>query len=129
MRHRATALIIRDKKLLLIREGEYCYTPGGGIQEGETAEEAITRECMEEIGVSVIASRPYFTYDCITIQSKRPQRNYCFFVDIQGVPAARDDDPVQDAMWLTYEEIVARADVIPYEQEIIYVRLLTVGLI
>lgn len=129
MRHRATALIIRDKKLLLIREGGYCYTPGGGIQEGETPEGAIVRECMEEIGVSVLASRPYFTYDCITVQSKRSQRNYCFFVDIEGIPAACDDDAVEDTMWLTYEEIVARTDVIPYEQEIIYNRLRDEGLI
>ncbi|MDP2630164.1 MAG: NUDIX hydrolase [Candidatus Uhrbacteria bacterium] len=129
MRHRATALIIRDKKLLLVLEGGYCYTPGGGIKEGETAEQALARECMEEVGVSVLAARPYFTYDCITVHRKIPQRNYCFFVEIEGVPAACDDDAVQDALWLTYEEIAARTDIIPYEQEMMYDRLREEGLI
>ncbi len=129
MRQRVTAIIIKDKKLLLIQEGGYCYTPGGGVEEGETHEEAIARECREEIGVSVLATRPYFTYDCVTVQQKTPQRNYCFFVDIEGVPSASDEDIVEDVFWLTYDELCARTDIILYEQEMLYDRLHAEGLI
>lgn len=129
MRQRATAIIIQDKKLLLIREGGYCYTPGGGIEEGESAEEAIVRECREEIGVSVLGTKPYFTYDCITVQRQTPQRNYCFFVDIEGIPVASDEDAVEEAFWATYDELLARTDIILYEQEMLYDRLHVEGLI
>jgi len=121
MRQRVTALIIRDKKILLVQEAGYCYTPGGGVEEGESHDEAIARECIEEIAGTVLASQPYFTYDCITLHSHTPQRNYCYFVEIQGEPCASNE--IEGIFWLSYEELRTREDIIPYEQEYIFDRL------
>lgn len=56
-RNSAKALIIRDGNLLAIKYadsgGEYYALPGGGQQHGETLEEALHRECYEELGVQV----------------------------------------------------------------------------
>jgi 8-oxo-dGTP pyrophosphatase MutT (NUDIX family) len=56
-RNSAKALIIRDRSLLAIKYadagGEYYALPGGGQQHGETLEETLHRECIEELGVQV----------------------------------------------------------------------------
>lgn len=58
-RIRASAIIIQDNKLLLIHRlnhgQEYYVLPGGGIDAGETAEQAVIREVKEETNLDVIA--------------------------------------------------------------------------
>ncbi|MDP1457899.1 NUDIX hydrolase [Bacillus wiedmannii] len=57
IRNRGAAIIVQEGKIGLIkriREGEIYYVfPGGGIEEGETAEEATKREAYEELGVHI----------------------------------------------------------------------------
>ena len=52
----ACCLVVRDGKILMIkqkREGrEYYAIPGGGIEDGETPEQAAIRELWEECNVS-----------------------------------------------------------------------------
>ncbi|MGH0429487.1 NUDIX hydrolase [Bacillus hominis] len=56
-RNRGAAIIVQDGKIALIkrvREDEmYFVFPGGGIEEGETPEEATKREVYEELGVHI----------------------------------------------------------------------------
>ncbi|MED0959780.1 NUDIX hydrolase [Bacillus paramycoides] len=56
-RNRGAAIIIQGGKIALIkrvREGEkYFVFPGGGIEEGETPEEATKREVYEELGIHI----------------------------------------------------------------------------
>lgn len=49
-------IIFRDGKLALIHNGKFDYYmfPGGGIEEGESHEEALIREVKEESGLVVI---------------------------------------------------------------------------
>lgn len=58
MRTRAGIVLIEDNKVALIerhRAGlDYFVFPGGGVDEGETAEQAAVREAMEELGVEVV---------------------------------------------------------------------------
>ncbi len=57
-RESSRCLIFKDNKVLLIyreRDGEKYYVfPGGKIEENETKEECIIRECKEELGINVI---------------------------------------------------------------------------
>ena len=57
IRNRGGAIIVQEGKIALIkriREGETYYVfPGGGIEEGETPEEATKREAYEELGVHI----------------------------------------------------------------------------
>lgn len=55
---RASAVIVKDGKILLIRrfrkkQGEYWVFPGGGVEEGDTPEETVVREVKEETGLDV----------------------------------------------------------------------------
>ncbi|GAA0563722.1 hypothetical protein GCM10010172_53870 [Paractinoplanes ferrugineus] len=63
-RKRAAAVIVRDGRVLMVHErsrrsggGEWWTLPGGGIEPGETAEEALRREVFEETGLIVSKAR------------------------------------------------------------------------
>lgn len=58
IRNAARALIIEDGRILLLRKdggdrGERFALPGGAQDLGETLQQALDRECLEEIGTSV----------------------------------------------------------------------------
>ncbi len=85
MKSRARAVIIENGKLLTIKRIKldlvYWVIPGGGVEEGETRENALMRECFEELGVSVKIR------DLILeIDSEKPetlsQKEYFYLVDI-----------------------------------------------
>lgn len=63
LRQAAVAVIIRDGKFLTIKRsatvrapGKICF-PGGGVEPGETVEEALIREMQEELNVEVVPQR------------------------------------------------------------------------
>ena len=55
-RYSIKAVIIRDGKLLVescdYGRGRFCKLPGGGHQWGETMEQALIRECREELNLT-----------------------------------------------------------------------------
>ena len=58
MRTRSGIILIEDNKLAVIErhraERHYFAFPGGGVDEGETPEEAAVREAEEELGIQVV---------------------------------------------------------------------------
>lgn len=71
MRKRATALIVRDNKVLLLRRNkpdrEYYVFPGGGVEENETPEEALIREIKEELSLQVTDCQFLFSAEGIEV--------------------------------------------------------------
>jgi len=61
-RARASCIVIRDDRVLLVhrrRDGrEYYVLPGGGIEAGESAEQACRRELAEETSLQAGRVRP-----------------------------------------------------------------------
>lgn len=69
--YRVCAMIISGNRILAMHDerSPYFYLPGGRVKMGETAEQAVVRETIEELGVTLKIARPlwlnqaFFTED------------------------------------------------------------------
>jgi 8-oxo-dGTP diphosphatase len=81
-RPRACAAILRDGQILMvlhIHDGcQYWMLPGGGVEPGETYEQAARREVLEECGLAVRIICPLFERDYVA------GREYTFLAEIIG---------------------------------------------
>ena len=77
IRNTARALILQDNNILLLRkdgyeQGERFALPGGGQELGETLEQALRRECLEEIGSHIEIHRLVYVADCFKPRDTPP---------------------------------------------------------
>ncbi len=82
---RVTGVIIKDGKILLIRRvkngEEYFVFPGGGVEEGETQEEALKREMKEETGLDIVKPEKIFE-----IENRGVKETYYLVMEFSGTP-------------------------------------------
>ncbi|MEL4357562.1 MULTISPECIES: NUDIX hydrolase [unclassified Luteococcus] len=64
-RYRAAAIILHDGCVLMARNhrDDYLYSVGGGVHHGETAQDAVRREVLEETGVPLEVERLAFIHE------------------------------------------------------------------
>ena len=116
-RDRSQAVVCRNGKLLLVehffRGRNFYNLPGGGIEQGESPEEAALRELEEEAGVKGNILRP------LTIEYKADMesRIYSFLVEIpeDAVPVkgidpelSLEEQTIKGVKWLALNEIAER---------------------
>lgn len=104
----AVALLVADDRVLLAhRHPQRRYYPdcwdavGGHIEAGETPEQALVRECHEEVGVTVTSARP------VTLAVDDPALEMHAFVvgGWTGTPTNRALDEHDDLGWFRLHEL------------------------
>lgn len=128
------AIVIKDGKILLSHETKYgdCYmSPGGGIENGETSEQCVEREVLEETGYIVKAIKPLITineycYDTLYV-------NRYFICEITGEGERRlTENEIYKKMqpeWVDIDEateIFGNYKTLPPDKESLYLREYTI---
>lgn len=109
---RAAALIIDDDRLLLAKNDKYdCfYTVGGGIQQNETSENAVLRECYEETGYHFEIDRLVFVQERIYKIESACHHEVVFFYLMKKMNAGlhngmNTDRKSEHLHWMPIEEL------------------------
>ena len=109
-----SAAIIVDRGLVLmvrrrISEGELMWQfPAGGIEAGESAEDAAVRETVEETGLTVKAIR--LLGERVHPKTQRLM-SYTACEVVDGEAHVADDEELDAVAWVAHSEI---ADYVPY---------------
>jgi 8-oxo-dGTP diphosphatase len=107
------AVVFKEGCVLLVRRGQppaedIWAIPGGSVEIGETLQEAVEREILEETGIKIRALKPIYTFDVIDRDAAGKVRFHYVIVDlaadyIKGEPVPGDD--AIDARWVSAKEI------------------------
>lgn len=107
--------VIRDD---LFGKYDYYETPGGGIDAGESKEEACIRECREETGFAVkIVKEVGFVDDFYNLIG-RENHNHFFLCAREGnylgkKMVSQGDLYIHETLWLPLKEVIARYESVP----------------
>ncbi len=127
MRIRAGIVLIQDNKVALIeryRAGfHYFIFPGGGVDEGESPEQAAVREAMEELGIEVAIKQKV-----MEVQLGQRSRQFYFLVEQTGgefgtgtgeefLDTNRDNPQkgIYIPIWMPVDELPGRTNVYPVD--------------
>ncbi len=112
MRNRSVVIVLRDKKILmekLFYDGRTFYSvPGGGIEDGETPEEAAIRELKEECGLDgVIVKKLAKVYRQGGIEYSFEVRVPEDQVAITGYDPEepKDNQPIKEVLWMDLRQM------------------------
>lgn len=109
----SAAIITDGERVLMVRrrvkEGELSWQfPAGGVEDGETAEQAAVRETLEETGLTVKAVR--YIGDRVHPKSGKFMA-YTACKVVEGEAHVADDDELDKVEWVRHSEI---PDLVPY---------------
>jgi 8-oxo-dGTP diphosphatase len=105
--HKAGLLHSKDGRVLLCRKKHttsLLILPGGTLEQGETAEECLRRECREELGEVEVSNLSYLgEYESPAAgQAGKTVKIDLYAGELEGLPAAHSE--IQDLVWFGPED-------------------------
>jgi len=108
-REGVVAVVVRDDRFLMIQRaadilvgGAWCFV-GGGIEPGESQEQAVCREFLEEIGGLISAQRKLWEWE-------RPDgrlRLHWWLCELEPGPLKANPAEVQDYGWYKLDDVLS----------------------
>ena len=106
MVYAASAIILKDKRILLIKRSDYTKTfpntwacPGGRGDEGETPEQAVVRELKEEMNIDFKPTKLYKT-------GKYKDRDLFRFLGEWSGEIKIQENEITEYGWFSYDETI-----------------------
>jgi 8-oxo-dGTP pyrophosphatase MutT (NUDIX family) len=113
-RNTAKGIILdAHRKIALVsKKGSgYYFLPGGGVEEGETPEQALMRECGEEMGHSIKIDKKFATTSEYRAKSGELYQASCFMArlaedgeEVEIIP--EDSSYGMETLWITRAEAI-----------------------
>ena len=106
MRERVGALIIKDKKLLLVtaeNPEHVWWTPGGKAKPGEATEDCLRREVKEELNIEIDDLEHFISYQGKHVSTGSTVLKVLYLASFKGSINAGAE--VTDAGWFSKEDI------------------------
>jgi len=109
-RIRVAAVIVEDESILLVRHVKdgrsYWLLPGGGLDYGESLEEGLRRELLEEANLNIAVGDLVIVNDSINPDGSRHVINLCFTARIvSGEIACGDDHRLEEVRFVPLPEL------------------------
>ena len=108
MIRKAGAIIIKDKRILIVRSKpeEMFVSPGGMYETNETYTACLTRKVRSELGVELYPDkiRHFATYKATTLSDRQPLSLEMYRVEYEGTPQASQE--IAEIRWAKAEEII-----------------------
>jgi len=109
---RPATIVIKDKKVLLVsskyKDEELYLFPGGGMEFGETIEEAAIRETLEETGVKVKIKDLFHVNEYIYSEDWSKRSVSMFFIaEVVEIlePTTDDEGKIKEVKWIKLSEL------------------------
>lgn len=111
----ARALVVNsNKEVLVVREKASCwYTPGGGLEDGESLTKCVKREVLEETGLEIEVGRVVLIEEYF--EGEKHFLCVYFLASTKGEISSswKDVGGIVEAKFLTKEEVLAEDEIYP----------------